>query len=593
MVSICFEEITRSKGTAQFDKKRRGIMNGLLKKYMKKDRFLYFFGVILEISGALLSHIWPVAAAGKIVDVGIIQNNHPEMIKLFVLSIILFIIGRLMAYFGVIIIDSKSFDMCGKLGMDMTKKIFYLDNNYFKNTTIGEMNTLLTKDIQNIKKFISYDIKQFTHEILISIITLIYCMTINPTMAIALLAFIPIFLLITFIYDKKTEELYNIEREKTSNLNSYIQENIEGNRLIKNLGTEEKEIKKFKSLNEDYVSYKIKINYKIYNYMEVLRLLGYIMWIVMILLGGIFIVKGNLTIGGFMIFYGFIDRILTPMYGLIDYMNDFQYFKISIKRIKDLFKYEPKQKDDGTLKLDDINKIKFRSVSFIVDDKEVLSDINFEMEKNKTYAFIGEVGSGKSTIANLICRFYDIDKGAIKIDGVNIKEIKLKSLRSQITVMQQENYLFSNTIMENLKYGDDNLTDEDVINACKKMNIDNWINKFPKGYNTILNGNESNLSDGERQIICYARTIINNPKILIFDEATSRMDTKTEKVLQDLTQEMIKDKTLIVIAHRLSTIVNCDKIFFLKDKRIVEVGNHTELMERKGEYYNLYLSQMI
>ena len=252
----------------------------------------------------------------------------------------------------------------------MTKKLFYLDNNYFKNTTIGEMNTLLTNDIQNIKKVVSYDIKQFTHEILISIITLIYCMTINPTMAIALLAFIPIFLLITFIYDKKTEELYNIEREKTSNLNSYIQENIEGNRLIKNLGTEEREIKKFKSLNEDYVSYKIKINYKIYNYMEVLRLLGYVMWIVMILLGGIFIVKGNLTLGGFMIFNGFIDRILTPMYGLIDYMNDFQYFKISIKRIKDLFKYEPKQKDDGTLKLDDINKINFKSVSFIVDDKD-------------------------------------------------------------------------------------------------------------------------------------------------------------------------------------------------------------------------------
>lgn len=171
--------------------------------------------------------------------------------------------------------------------------------------------------------------------------------------------------------------------------------------------------------------------------------------------------------------------------------------------------------------------------------------------------------------------------------------MKLKSLRSQITVMQQENYLFSTTIMENLKYGNDILSDEDVINACKKMNIDSWINKFPEGYNTILSGNASNLSDGERQILCYARTIINNPKILIFDEATSKMDTKTEKVLQELTKEMIKDKTLIVIAHRLSTIINSDKIYFLKDKKIVEVGSHAELMYKKGEYYNLYMSQVI
>ena len=159
--------------------------------------------------------------------------------------------------------------------------------------------------------------------------------------------------------------------------------------------------------------------------------------------------------------------------------------------------------------------------------------------------------------------------------------------------MQQENYLFSRSIMENLKYGNDNISELEVIEACKKMNIHNWINKFPDGYNTILKNNGKNLSDGEKQILCYARTIINNPKILILDEATSKMDTKTEKMLQDLTKEMIKDKTLIVIAHRLSTIINSDKIYFLKDKKIVEVGNHKELMDKKGNYYNLYMSQMI
>lgn len=238
--------------------------------------------------------------------------------------------------------------------------------------------------------------------------------------------------------------------------------------------------------------------------------------------------------------------------------------------------------------------VEFENVTFsYVKGKKVLDNMNLKVEKNEKIALVGETGSGKSTIANLVCRFYDIDSGAIKIDGINIKDIKLKSLRNQITIMQQENYLFSNTIMENLKYGNDELTDEDIINACKKMNIDSWINKFPEGYNTVLKRNGANLSDGERQILCYARTIINNPKILIFDEATSKMDTKTEKVLQELTKEMIKDKTLIVIAHRLSTIVNSDKIYFLKNKKIAEVGNHEELMNKKGDYYNLYMSQMI
>ena len=206
---------------------------------------------------------------------------------------------------------------------------------------------------------------------------------------------------------------------------------------------------------------------------------------------------------------------------------------------------------------------------------------------------MGETGSGKSTIANLICRFYDIDDGKISVDGVDIKDIKLNSLRSQITIMQQENYLFSISVMDNLKYGNEHLSDEYIIKFCKKMHIDSWIRKLPEGYNTVLRGNGNNLSDGERQILCYARTIINNPKILIFDEATSKIDTKTEKILQELTKEVIKDKTLIVIAHRLSTIVNSDKIFFLKDKKISEVGTHEELMNKKGDYYNLYMSQKI
>lgn len=326
-------------------------MKWLFKNFMKKQTFIYFFAVILEISGALLSHIWPVAATGKIIDVVIMQKNGEEGIKLFILSIAIFVIGRIMAYIAVIIIDSRTDIMCTRLRKTMHNKLYYLDHNYFENVTVGEINTLLGKDVVNIYRFVSYDIKQGTHEFLVALIALVYCITINWAMALSLLLFMPLFIYFTFSYAKKTDKLYKIEREKSAFLDSYIQENIEGNRLIRNLGTEEKEIKKFKCLNEDYIDYKIKISYKMFNHIEIIKFLSYFMWVVMIFLGGIFIIKGSLSLGEFVIFNSYINQISKPMYSLVDYMNDFQYFKISLNKIRNLLKLEPKQKDNGTKKL--------------------------------------------------------------------------------------------------------------------------------------------------------------------------------------------------------------------------------------------------
>lgn len=323
-------------------------MKWLFKNFMKKQTFIYLLGVILSVSGSILSTIWPVAATGKIVDVVIMQKNYEEGLKLFILSIAIFVIGRIMAYIAVIIIDSRTYKMSNRLAKSIHNKLYYLDHNYFENTTVGEMNTLLGKDIKNINRFIAYDIKQGTHELLVALIALVYCMTINPPMAFSLLIFMPLFMYFTFSYAKKTNKLYKIEREKSASLDSYIQENIEGNRLIRNLGTEEKEIKKFKSLNEDYIDYKIKISYKMFNHIEIIEFLSYFMWVVMIFLGGMFIIKGNLTLGEFIIFNSYINQITKPMYSLVDYMNDFQYFKISLNKIKNLLKLEPKQKDNGS-----------------------------------------------------------------------------------------------------------------------------------------------------------------------------------------------------------------------------------------------------
>lgn len=562
-------------------------MKWVLKNFMKKDTYIYIFAVILNVSGALITRIFPVAAAGKIIDVGIIENNHNEMIRLFIFSIALFFIGRIMAYIGVLLIDSKAYSMNSRLSASMHKKLYFLDHDYFENTTIGEINTLLSKDIRNIRHFISYDIKQSTGEFLVAIASLIYCITINPVMALALIAFFPIFIYVTLNYSKKTEQMYKIEREKASNLNGYIQENIEGNRLIRNLGTEEKEIEKFKTLNGDYIDYTIKISYKMFNYIEVIKFLSYFMWGVMIFLGGIFIVKGDLTIGGFMIFNSYINKISAPMHNLVDYMNDFQYFKISVKKVKTFLNLNVKQKDDGTLKLKSIDTIKFDNVSFEIDNKRVLSSINLEIEQGKTYAFIGEVGSGKSSIGRLILRIIDSTDGNIYIDNVDINDYTIESVRDKIAYVSQTPFLFSDTIKNNVNFGNTNLKDEEVKYYLKLAKAD-YVGKLEDGIETIIGENGVSLSGGEKQRLSLARALAKKPQLLILDDITSALDYESELEVTNNINNLDYDCTKIIIAQKIISVKNADKIFVLKAGKIIGEGTHEELLDKCDMYKEIY-----
>ena len=562
-------------------------MKWLFKNFMKKGTFFYIFALILEISGALVSNIWPVTVAGKIIDIGINQNNPEEIIKLFILGIAVFLIGRLMAYFGVIIIDSKTFDLCNDLGIEMSKKLFYLDNDYFQKTTVGEMNTILTKDIRNFKRFIGYTIKQFTHEILVSLFCIIYCMTINFVMGLVLLLFMPLFIFVTMKFKQKTKNLYKVEREKTSKLNSYIQENIEGNRLIKNLGTEEKEINKFRNLNEDYVDYKIKISYKMYSYTELIRFLSYFLWTIMILLGGIFIVNGSLTIGQFMIFNGYIGVISRPLYYLIEYMDDFQNYKISLKKVKNLFNTKAKQKDEGRLELNSINEIKFKNVEFEVEDKKVLSDINFTLNKNKTYAFIGEVGSGKSSIGRLILRIIDRTKGEILINDKKIDDYPIYAVRDKIAYVAQTPFLFSDSIKNNVNFGNLELTDNEIRYYLKLAKAD-YVDKLEEDIETVIGENGISLSGGEKQRLSLARALARKPQLLILDDITSALDYESELEVTKNINNLDYDCTKIIIAQKIISVKNADIIFVMKSGKIIAEGTHEELLDICDFYKEIY-----
>ena len=562
-------------------------MKWLLKNYMKKDTPFYILGVIGDVLAALMSRIWPIAATGKIIDIGIIQGNHEEMIRLFILSILIFVLGRIIAYFSIILSEKKTLNLNSRLGMAIHNKLFYLDHNYFENTTVGEMNTLLTRDIRNEYRMLTYDIKQFLQEFLVGLIALIYCITINWIMALALLAFLPIFLFITFNYGKKTDKLYKIEREKSSKLDSYIQENIEGNRLIRNLGTEDKEISKFKNLNEDYLNYQMKIMYKLYNHIGIVKFFSYLMWFVMVLLGGIFIIRGNLTLGEFMIFNGYIDMISKPMYRLIEYMSDIKYFNISLEKIKKVLNLEPKQKDIGTKKLENIENIKFKNINFETDDKKVLTDINLDMEKNKTYAFIGEVGSGKSSIGRLILRIIDSTSGELTINGEDINNYTIESVRDKIAYVAQTPFLFSDTIKNNVNFGNLSLKDDEIRHYLKLAKAD-YVERLEDGIDTVIGENGISLSGGEKQRLSLARALAKKPKLLILDDITSALDYESELEVTNNINNLNYDCTKIIVAQKIISVKNADKIFVVKAGEIINEGTHEELLKNSEMYKEIY-----
>lgn len=560
-----------------------------LKKYKWKLLILFIIDTIVMLSDLLITkqtqYILDNAVGSA--DYGIIIKATTIIIGLVIMFIIFDLIEKrkILKINQAIVIDIKN---------DLFTHIQNLPFEYFDTRPHGKIMVRLTEYASNVADLITNKLLTTVFLILNMGLTFIFMLITN----VQLTGIVVIGLIILNIIFSMTARLKRKLRldinNKYSNYSAYRLENLRGMETIQVFNRQEKN----EEITADLVGRFNKARKRILpigntGWLSV-QIVNHVVTTTISFIGAMFLYP-SVSVGTILAMGDYSERFWSPIKTLFTMMDEFIESMTYLERILETIDEPINIFDNENAKDIDIKgNIEFNNVRFsYLDGKNVLNNINFKINKNEKVALVGETGSGKSTIANLICRFYDINDGTISFDGTNIKEIKLKSLRSQITIMQQENYLFSMSIMENLKYGNDNLSDDDVIKACKKMNIDNWIRQFPEGYNTILKGNGSNLSDGERQILCYTRTIINNPKILIFDEATSKMDTKTEKILQELTKEMIKDKTLIIIAHRLSTIINSDKIYFLKDKRISEVGSHQELMEKKGDYYNLYMSQMI
>ena len=527
------------------------------KKY-KKQLLLVFF---IHLSITLISLIY-----AKIIQYGI-DNITTKMIfeslvKFFIISASLQVVVVLLHNFRNKKLTKVNENVIEDLKNDLFTHLQYLSSNYYDTRPHGKILVRLTEYSENVSTLITNGLIDTILQLLSITLTLIFMIITNISLTLITLLGVIILTIIFSFTTKIKRKLKHQINNKKSNMNAYFYETIKG-------------LDTTKIFNRSYENEKIHDSLTDAFFEAYCKYIKYsnISW------SSTAIVSNTVQIAIYTIgiFYLFPSITLGTIVAMGSYSTRF---------------WNPIKNNENPVKKEIEGNIEFKDVVFQYnDDKIILDNISFKIKQGQKVAIVGETGSGKTTIANLIARFYDINKGNIYIDNTDIKDYDLNCLRRQVSIMQQDNYLFTDTIMNNLKYGNINISDKEIINLCKKIDLDDWIKEFANGYETVLENHGNTLSDGEKQLLSYIRVLINDPKILVLDEATSKIDVRTENLIQNKINNLIKDKTTITIAHRLSTIVNSDIILFIKDKKILEIGNHQELMKKKGEYYKLFSSQ--
>lgn len=565
--------------------------------YLKKYKLELVITIILMTASSALALLTPKVLV-IILDT-YIPNKDIE--KLIETSIFLLIINGVISVFQAIKIS-----LTAKVGQnvvfqireDIFQKIQYLPFSFYDDKPHGKIQVRIVNYVNSLSDLITNGIVNTITDLFSLIFIIFFMLSINVRLTLICLLGLPLLFGVIFIMKKKQRYIWQVSSNKISNLNALISESMYGIRTIKSFGQEKKTLEKFNSLSMESRNAWIKASK-----------LNMILWPVIInisvwttafiyVYGVICVDKGihGITIGVIIAMSSYIDRFWLPINTFANFYNSLITTVAYLERIFETIDEPILVKDcDNSKKMKEINgEIEFKDVNFSYEPgKKILKHISFHVKPGQTIGIVGPTGSGKTTIVNLINRFYPIESDKIYIDGIDISKVKIESLRQQIGIMMQDSFLFSGTIMDNIRYGNLAATDEEVIEASKRVRANEFITKLENGYHTKVNEKGSKLSAGQRQLLSFARVIISNPKILILDEATSSIDTETEALLQEGLTYLLKGKTSFIIAHRLSTIRQCDSIFYIQDGEILECGSHEELLSKKGLYYNLYTSQFL
>lgn len=564
----------------------------------------FLISVVANIISTVLVVAIPWISAVAIDDIVKILNDNTIIDKwsavfgflikpvslLGIIAVSIFALSYLQEYISAILGEEVAQSLRVKLSRKFTK----LPMNFFDTNQVGDILSKLTTDIEKVAEVIGSSFTRFVYSFLIMILVIIMLFTINVKLTLLVLAILLVSIVVTYYVSKLTQKIFSQDVKSLSELSSLTEEALTGNLVVQAFNKQEDIITSIdESIEKQYVAAKT-LEFTIFSIYPSIRFITQIAFVTSAVMSAILVINGHLTLGLAQAFLQYITQISEPVTTSAYIINSLQNALVSVERVYDILELpEEKELSEDTHLLDNTKgQIVFENVSFgYSKDKLLMKNVNFTAKAEQMVAIVGPTGAGKTTLINLLMRFYDVNGGRILFDGVDISKVTRRELRANFGMVLQDTWLFKGTIAENIAYGKPDATREEIIEAAKLAKCDSFIRKLPQGYDTIITSENGMVSQGEQQLLTIARTILPNPKVMILDEATSSIDTKTEKDIQAVISQLMKGRTSFVIAHRLSTIRNADLILVMKDGDIVEQGNHDELMTVNGIYANLYNTQ--
>lgn len=583
-------------------------LSGTLKKllaYLKPYHFKICMVMVFAVCSTIFNIVGPKVLAkatdklsegimAKVANTGGIDFNY--IVKILLILVVLYAASSLFSYIMSWIISGVSQDAAFSLRKDISEKMNRLPLSYFDKHTSGDILSRVTNDIDTIAQSLNQSLSTLISNVVTLVGIFIMMLTISWQMTLIAVVVLPVSMILMRLVMKHSQKYFTQQQNSLGDVNGHIEEMYGGHQVVKAFNGEEKSVEQFEKYNESLYTSAWKSQFFGSLMMPISNFIGNIGYVGVCIIGGILAGSKTITIGDIQAFIQYVRQFNQPISQIAQAANLLQSTGAAAERVFEFLEEEELTEDSATLTTEEVQNMKgavtFADVHFGYNpDKIIINDFSLHVHAGQKVAIVGPTGAGKTTIIKLLMRFYELNGGSIMIDGEDITKMKRSDLRSLFGMVLQDTWLFNGTIMDNLKYGRLNATDEEVKKACESAHVDHFIHTLSDGYNTMINEESSNISAGQKQLLTIARAFLKDPKILILDEATSSVDTRTEVLIQQGMDELMKNRTSFVIAHRLSTIRDADTIIVMRDGDIVEIGNHEGLLKENGFYATLYRSQ--
>lgn len=560
--------------------------------FLRKHNRKIFFGLVLVTIISILAIVKPIVS-GAIVDDVITAGQYDLLPWLIALLILITIIRGVLRYWSQVIFETCSQDVLYSMRDTVYRKLLQEDFAFYNKKRTGDLLSRQTGDMDAIRHFVAFVIYQVYENVFLFFFALIMIFTVSWQLALCMCIILPFAAAVTFSQTKEGRPRFQHIREQFSSLNTFVQENVSGNRVVKAFSKEDYEIQKFNKENDAYRDAELAAAEIWTKYVPLFEFLSNMLTVILMLVGSIMVIRGSMTLGNYVTINGYLWMLMNPLRQIGWRINDIQRFTTSVEKIYATYSEEPnvKRPVSGIGKKRLNGDVEFRNVSYSADDEDIIHNVSFHIKSGQTVGILGSTGSGKSTIMNLLCRFYDVTDGEVLVDGINVKDLDLYNLRANIGMAMQDVFLFSDTVEGNIAYSRPDCPFEEVQKAAIMADADAFIQAMPDGYDTIVGERGVGLSGGQKQRISLARALLKEPSILILDDTTSAVDMETESYIQKQLGSIDHKCTIFVVAYRISSIKDSDVILVLNDGHIVEQGTHDELLAKNGYYATVFRHQ--